>query len=539
MSAQAKKIFISYRRDDAPGEARSIRDRLAAEFGPGSVFMDVDNLVAGQRFDQELRRALAACDIFIAIIGPRWQGILKERLQASGRDYVVEEIRAALAGKVRIVPVPVAGARMPQETGVPSGIRDFLLYQKHAVSHERFGRDVADLIAAIHKMRGTRSRRATSRPRSGPLLAILGVAFASILAGLVAIFVLEEGEAQRAQQAAASSAQQDAERAAQEAEKARREGEQVANARAEADAFEIARQANSLAAYEAYIRKYPNGPNVQAARNAIVTLQERDAAAATRAEADAFAQAQRVNTAEAYRDYLRRYPNGANARAAERAITQLDQQPAPSRDAPFALEALHPDVSRAAGLARSLEKRAAETARRAGDAANRADQAAAQATARVAGHSVVTSPNGDIYWGMGSSGNRQGFGVFKWGSGPAAGTVYRGEWQSNQITGVGRLEFANNPNNGERRSRYAGDIRNSDPTGLGAIGWQDGRSYLGEIRSNAMNGSGVYRLTDGSRYEGGFIAGQRSGLGVLWGRDGRAQQAGQWQGDRLVQVLAR
>ncbi len=44
------KIFISYRRDDVPGDARGIRDALARAFGAKAVFMDVDNLLAGQRF---------------------------------------------------------------------------------------------------------------------------------------------------------------------------------------------------------------------------------------------------------------------------------------------------------------------------------------------------------------------------------------------------------------------------------------------------------------------------------------------------------
>ena len=34
-------IFISYRRDDAEGQAGRLYDDLIAEFGPDSVFMDV------------------------------------------------------------------------------------------------------------------------------------------------------------------------------------------------------------------------------------------------------------------------------------------------------------------------------------------------------------------------------------------------------------------------------------------------------------------------------------------------------------------
>src|SRR5262245_23340355 len=66
------KIFVNYRRDDAAGDARGVRDGLAAKFGQSNVFMDVDDLRAGQRFDVELAKALDACDVFLAVIGPHW-----------------------------------------------------------------------------------------------------------------------------------------------------------------------------------------------------------------------------------------------------------------------------------------------------------------------------------------------------------------------------------------------------------------------------------------------------------------------------------
>jgi hypothetical protein len=40
------------------------RDDLILSFGQSNLFIDVDNLRAGQRFDDELAKALAACDVF-------------------------------------------------------------------------------------------------------------------------------------------------------------------------------------------------------------------------------------------------------------------------------------------------------------------------------------------------------------------------------------------------------------------------------------------------------------------------------------------
>ena len=102
------RYFISYRREDDPAAAARVRDALAARFGKANLFMDVDSLSARQRFEDELAKALAACDVLIAIIGPRWMDLLKARGQMSGvRDFVRDEIALALKRKIMVVPVRV------------------------------------------------------------------------------------------------------------------------------------------------------------------------------------------------------------------------------------------------------------------------------------------------------------------------------------------------------------------------------------------------------------------------------------------------
>ncbi len=174
------RIFISYRRDDAPGDARGVADRLARNFGKTNVFMDVDNLLAGQRFDRELDRALSQCDVLIAILGPRWTDLLS---RADGeRDFVRDEIAAALKREIVVIPVLVGREghmpALPQAKDLPEEIREFVLYQKHSVAHETFGRDTAELIAAIAAV--LRARRA---PR--PLNALITGAGAALAAALV------------------------------------------------------------------------------------------------------------------------------------------------------------------------------------------------------------------------------------------------------------------------------------------------------------------------------------------------------------------
>ena len=106
----AGKIFVNYRRDDERAMAARVRDRLASVFGAGNVFMDVDNLLAGQRFDKELEKALVQTDVFLAVIGPRWMELLTARQASGERDYVREEIAGALKRGIVVIPVLIERA---------------------------------------------------------------------------------------------------------------------------------------------------------------------------------------------------------------------------------------------------------------------------------------------------------------------------------------------------------------------------------------------------------------------------------------------
>jgi hypothetical protein len=179
------KIFVSYRRDDAPGDARGIYERLGRSFGEGKVFMDVDQLLAGQRFDRELDKALAECDVLIAVIGSRWMDLLSEYTQHGKRDYVRDEIAAALQRDIIVIPVMMGREAnmppLPRAQDLPENIRDLVLYQKHNIAHESFGRDAAHLIAALQSL--LRERRG---PRHWRALAVAGLSGLAVTGVLLA-----------------------------------------------------------------------------------------------------------------------------------------------------------------------------------------------------------------------------------------------------------------------------------------------------------------------------------------------------------------
>ena len=180
------KVFVNYRRDDEPAMAARIRDRLAATFGDANVFMDVDNLLAGQRFDKELEKALDQTDVFVAVIGPRWLELLAERRASGKRDYVREEIAGALQRGIVAIPVLIERTPLPRFDALPEDIRDLVLHQSHEVAHSRFGRDVAELVEAIRLGRKVARVGVGGRGAAVRWVAVAAVASLVVGGGLLA-----------------------------------------------------------------------------------------------------------------------------------------------------------------------------------------------------------------------------------------------------------------------------------------------------------------------------------------------------------------
>ncbi|MGE0856596.1 MAG: toll/interleukin-1 receptor domain-containing protein [Hyphomicrobiaceae bacterium] len=151
----APKLFLSYRREDSAGDARSIFGVLKKYFGDNNVFFDVQSISAGDRFEDVLRQCLRESDVFIPIVGTQWLHQLNRRLNDGAPDYVRMEVEAALERDVVIIPVLLSrdgrSARVPRTDELPSAMRNLFAHQTHTISHERFERDVAELVAEIRK----------------------------------------------------------------------------------------------------------------------------------------------------------------------------------------------------------------------------------------------------------------------------------------------------------------------------------------------------------------------------------------------------
>jgi hypothetical protein len=144
-------VFISYRRDDAPGYTRALYEALEKQFGAAQVYMDVDAIKPGVDFVEALEAALASCHILIAVIGENWLIASNDRGRRidDPNDFVRMEIATALKRGIPVVPLLVEGATMPSAEDVPSDLKPLARRNALAISHARFSGDLARVVAAI------------------------------------------------------------------------------------------------------------------------------------------------------------------------------------------------------------------------------------------------------------------------------------------------------------------------------------------------------------------------------------------------------
>jgi TIR domain len=154
------RIFINYRRDDSRADSGRLYDRLAVRF-PGCVFRDVASLEPGVEWHDAIARVLGQADACIVVIGKDWLNIT----DASGRrrlddpcDTVRLEIVTALERKMRVFPVLVGGAKMPNEAEVPPDLQSLCRRNALEITEQDWDEDFDKLLKAMETSLGFRPK---------------------------------------------------------------------------------------------------------------------------------------------------------------------------------------------------------------------------------------------------------------------------------------------------------------------------------------------------------------------------------------------
>lgn len=178
------QIFLCYRRDDSAGFAGRLADALELEFGPGSVFRDVDDIRPGEDFIHAIESHIQQVGAVLVMIGPQWlaNGAGHQRRLDEPGDFVRLEIEAALASGKPVIPLLVGGATMPSTAVLGEAITG--LARRHAVvlSDSNWRGDVQRLVVSLHPLLPNVARMVVKRTRKiviiAALLALLALAWA-------------------------------------------------------------------------------------------------------------------------------------------------------------------------------------------------------------------------------------------------------------------------------------------------------------------------------------------------------------------------
>ncbi len=160
-------IFINYRRQDTQTYANMLYDALADHYGDERVFKDVDTIEVGRPWDRAIEAAVGRSDVMLVLIGNQWlarDGNGGRRLEEP-KDYVRKEIEAGLKRDMRVIPVIVGGARMPEPEELPASIAGLTDIQAYELNDARWRADRDELLRRLDRVIDNGSSATREPPR--------------------------------------------------------------------------------------------------------------------------------------------------------------------------------------------------------------------------------------------------------------------------------------------------------------------------------------------------------------------------------------
>lgn len=143
------KIFINFRNGDGEWAAEVLGVVLEQRFGKDQVFLSRRSIPIGEQWPESLLENARTCDVFLALIGPRWLTMKGEdgRPKIFGEhDWVRREIAAALAADRVVTPILLGNTpRLDPAGGLPDDIRGLASRQGPRLDVRQFDNDYAGL----------------------------------------------------------------------------------------------------------------------------------------------------------------------------------------------------------------------------------------------------------------------------------------------------------------------------------------------------------------------------------------------------------
>jgi TIR domain len=148
-------VVISYRREDTPGGAGRLRQDLGAHFGRDNVFLDIDAIPPGVDWVEEIEKTVSSSDVLLPVIGLHWLTVTDENGQRrldDPDDVLRFEIETALKTRVRVIPIQLHGAPMPNADQLPPSLAGLTRRQSVRIDDEDWPHDVQKLVRALKRI---------------------------------------------------------------------------------------------------------------------------------------------------------------------------------------------------------------------------------------------------------------------------------------------------------------------------------------------------------------------------------------------------
>jgi hypothetical protein len=152
------RLFISYRRKDSSGYAQTLHEDLLQAFPGMEVFRDLESIAAGDDFVDAIERELDRCNVVLVLVGPHWLSMTdaqgKRRLDNPNDPVRMEIARALKRRGVRVIPVLVGGATMPDAAELPEDLSALGRRNAHEMTDKRWQYDFGELCGVLEKLPG-------------------------------------------------------------------------------------------------------------------------------------------------------------------------------------------------------------------------------------------------------------------------------------------------------------------------------------------------------------------------------------------------
>ncbi len=158
-------IFISYRRRDSGFASRFIAEQLKQRFGKHEVFLDVDKILPGDKWESEIRKHVGLCGVALVVIGENWFKVDLEASKPQG-DFLRLEVAELLKRKeeIKIIPVLLAGTSMPDREQLPDELQEIVEIQGMVLrAEDGIDQGIDRLVDRIDAALG-KSRQPIDRP---------------------------------------------------------------------------------------------------------------------------------------------------------------------------------------------------------------------------------------------------------------------------------------------------------------------------------------------------------------------------------------